>query len=231
MGTPTYADKVNEVIATVTKDESGKLVMPEGTDEALAFAATTELRRRDTQSAYTKGQQTIKALEAENTGLTNSWEEDAVANLSSAEQAKLEELKTQDPDAWRAEINVIEETKRTSFKDKRKAISAEAQNLTELEQRTLQLTNHNSANPDFQLTDDVIANDLPPRIVRKLENGESTFEEFLAEAGKYLGKSKKIDGGDEAPNEPNFAGARGTAAPTDEAAKAQSTSDYKNEIF
>jgi hypothetical protein len=230
-GTPSFESRVNEAIAATTKDANGKHVLPEGTDEAVAFATTAELRRRDTQGAFTKSQQRVKALETENDSLANSWESDAVANLSNSEQARLEELKVQDPDAWRAEISTIEDTKRTAFKEKRQAISTEASKTTEVERRTSQLEQHNIDNPEHQITDEVIDNDVPPRITRELETGKISFEEFLTKVSSYLGKPKKLAPGTAAPDEPDFSSARGSNKPTEEAFKAQSSSDYNKEIF
>lgn len=230
-GTPTFESRVNETIAATTKDSDGKLVLPEGTDEALAFAARSEIRRRDTQSAYTKSQQSNKALAAENDKLASSWESDAISNLSNTEQARLEELKVQDPDAWRTEIATIEEAKRTQFKEKRQAISKEASQMTELERRGLQLEQFNQDNPDVNITDDVIQNDIPPRITRKLEKGEIQFDEYLEEVKTYLSKGKKIAPGAKAPDEPNFANSRGSNTPSKEAVEAQNSNDYSKEIF
>lgn len=230
-GTPTFESKVNETIANTTKDDAGKLVLPEGIDEATAFATRAEIRRRDTQAAFTKGQQRTKALEAENEKLAASWESDAVSNLSSTEQAKLEELKVQDPEAWRAEISNLEEGKRTKFKEKRAEITKEASQMTELERRAAQLEQFNTDNPNLVITDDVIQNDIPPRITKKLEAGEIQFDEYLEEVKTYLGKNKVIDKGEGAPNEPDFKNARGGGNPTKEAVEKQNSNDYTKEIF
>lgn len=230
-GTPTFESKVNEVITNTTKDDAGKLVLPEGTDEATAFAVRSEIRRRDTQASYTKGQQRLKALEVENDKLAASWESDAVSNLSSTEQAKLEELKVQDPEAWRAEISNLEEVKRGKFKEKRAEISKEASQMTELERRSAQLEQFNTDNPTLVITDDVIQNDIPPRITKKLEAGEIQFDEYLTEVKNYLSKNKVIDKGDGTPNEPDFKNARGSSAPSKEAVAQQNSTDYTKEIF
>ena len=230
-GTPTFESRVNDAIVATTKDNDGKLVLPEGTDEATAFAVRSEIRRRDTQSAYTKSQQSNKALTAENDKLASSWESDAVSNLSNTEQARLEELKVQDPDMWRTEIATIEDAKRVQFKEKRQAISVEASQGTELERREFQLVQFNKDNPDVQITDDVIQNDIPPRITRALENGDIQFDEYLAKVKSYLGKGKKLAPGTKAPDEPDFANSRGSNTPTKEAVNAQNSNDYNKEIF
>ena len=232
-GTPTFESRVNEVVNSSTVDDKGNLVLAEGVevDESVLFAAKQVKRFRDTQSAYTKSQQQNKALTAENEKLASSWESDAVSNLSNSEQARLEELKVQDPDAWRSEIAKIEDEKRGQFKEKRQAISEEASKLTELERRGLQLDQFNKDNPEVQITDEVIQNDIPPRITRKLEAGEIQFDEFLDEVKTYLGKGKKLAPGAKPTEEPNFAKSRGSNQPSKEALDAQNSNDYTKEIF
>lgn len=226
-----YEEEVNKVISEATTSGDGKTVFAEGTSEHLAYAANAELRRRDTQSAYTKNQQRTKALEAENAKLANSWEADAVSNLSNLESARLEELKVQDPDAWRTEIANLEDQKRTEFKDKRQVISDEATASTEMDRRVASLDAYNLANPDAQLTDDVIDNDIPPRITNALKDGTLTFDEFITKASGYLAKPKKLAPGAKAPESVDFAGARGTHTPSDEALESQSSDDYTKEVF
>lgn len=228
--TPSFEDQVNTAISSA-KTEDGKLSFPDGTSEGVVFAANAELRRRDTQSAYTKNQQRLKALETENSKLATSWEKDAVSNLSNQEQARLEELKVQDPDRWRTEIAKLEDDKRNAFQAKRTAISQEASQATEIERRTAQLNSYNEANPDHQLTDEVIENDIPPRLTKQLEKGDITFEQFIDKASKFLVKPKKIVEGDQAPDEPNFAGSRGSHSPSADAIAAQNADDYSKEIF
>src|SRR5690554_3418048 len=230
-GTPTYEERVNQVIETATKGEDGKLVLPDDLDESLAFAAKAEIRRRDTQSAYTKNQQRLKALEVENDKLAKSWESDAVSKLTSTEQARLEELKVQDPDTWRAEIAELENSKRTQFQERRQAITNEASQVTELERRQAQLEQFNLDNPDIQITDELIENDIPPRLTKQLENGELQFDEYLNKVAEYLKKPKAIAPGATVTNPPGFASARGSNNPSNAALLAQSSSDYSKEIF
>lgn len=230
-GTPTYESRVNDVIAATTKSEEGKLTFPENVDEGLKYAANAEMRRRDTQASYTRGQQEIKTLSAENSKLSDSWELDAVANIDATEQARLDELKTQDPDKWREELTNLEIAKRDAFKAKRTAVSQEANQLSELEQRQVTLETHNANNPNAQITNDVIENDIPPRITAELQAGTITFDQFLTKATKYITTDKVIAGTKPPVDEPDFANARGSNTPGLLAAGAQSASEYKDEIF
>jgi len=230
--TPSFEQRVQSIVSQATVDESGNLQLPEGieADEAVLYAAKLEKQRRDTQSAFTKSQQQLRAKEAEAARLAEHWQKDALANLSKADLADLEELKLQDPEAWRDKINALEEQQRAKFQERRNQVTQEAQQFTELELREQQLNEFNQANPDFQITDEVIENDIPPRITKKLEKGEISFGEFLEECKKYISKPKKI-AGSEAPNEPNLSRAPGGNAPSPEAVRAQSTNSYKNEVF
>lgn len=229
--TPSFEEQVNEVIASATKTDDGKTTFAEGTNEAIAYAATAEMRRRDTQSAFTKSRQKLKALEVENTKLAESWEQDAVSTLSKGEQARLEELKVQDPEKWRQEITQVEEDKRKNFQEKRQAITTEAQATTELERRQAQITAYNEQNPEAQLTDDVIENDIPPRITAKLKSGDISFDEFITQCNNFLTKPKKVATGDKPPKEPAFARSRGSHQPSPEAIAAQDSNEYKQETF
>ena len=224
----TIEQEVNKLIEAVVKDDDGKLVMPEGVSEELSYAAKAEIRRRDTQAAYTKGQQALKALQVEKQKLAKSWEADAVANLSATEQAALDELKSQDPDAWRVKISEMEEAKRTEFKAKCETITADAQSSTELERRQLQLEQYNLDHPTEKLTDEVIANDIPPRITKKLQNGDIQFSQFLEEVAQYLAKGKTLAETAKPPETKSIATARGASQPSEQQ---QNTTEYNEEIF
>ena len=229
----TFEEEVNEIVANSTVDENGNLQLPEGTQasEQVLYAAKLEKRHRDTQGSYTKSQQQLKALKAENAKLAENWESDAVNSLTSKEQSKLDELKVQDPDAYIAEIAVIKDNAKVKFKEKKDALTKEINEMSELEVRESQLAAYNQANLDAQITDDSINSDVPPRIVKKLEKGEISFEEFLSEAKKYLTTGKKVKLDDKIEDEPDLNKSGGSDAPTDKALNSKSSSDYSKEVF
>jgi hypothetical protein len=228
--TPSFQDKVNEAIGLTTRDEKGVLVIPDTIDEPTAFAVRAEVRRRDTQSALAKAQQENSVLKTTQQKLIESWESDAVANLSNTEQARLEELKNQDPDKWRVEITSLEQQRREAFKTKVDQISTETNHATELDRRVAILAAYNEEHSDKPITDDVIKNDIPPRIVAKLEKGEVAFEDFLQEVSDYLGKGKVVQGA-AAPGDASLSGAPGGQQPTAFAQEQQSVQEYEGEIY
>ena len=230
--TPSFAQKVNELVSKATFDDNGTMQLPEGVeaDESVLFAAKLEKQRRDTQASFTRLSQENKKLTAEKDKLSEAWRADYMKTLSVGDKAELEELRTQDPEAWRQKMNSLEQEEAGKFGERVSQVSKEAHQLTELELREQQLAAFNEANPDFQITDEVIDNDIPPRITKKLEQGNITFEEFLQEVKTYVNKPKAIKA-DPAPGDPNFSDNPGSDKPSAAAVEQQMADDYKKEIF
>lgn len=230
---PSIEQRVNTLTDSMTKSETGSWTLPADVEvsEELAYAAMAERRRRDSQAEYSRVQQTAKALEAENQHLVSGWEKDVASKLSSTQRDELELLKHEDPDAWRVKLNEYEQANRTAFTEKTAEIKTKVHNETELEKRTRLLEEHNAANPELALTDDVIDNDLPPRFVRSLEKGELDFEGFIVKAAEYLGKGKVFEPGTPAPTEPKLSRAAGGSTPTDTAVEADISKSYANEVY
>lgn len=176
--TPTVSEQVNEILKA---QETDKLVLPEGVSEHVADVARAEHKFRSTQSSYTKDRQRLKVIEAENEVLKGHIK----PQISEEDQKRLDELKYTDPDAWLKEMNNL----------KVPDIGAEARTKAsesyELERRAEVLNEFNEGR-EVPITDEVIQNDIPPRISNKLTSGKVTFEEFLDEVDTYLSKGKVL---------------------------------------
>ena len=58
---------------------------------------------------------------------------------------------------------------------------------------------------ELKITDDVIQNDIPPRITKQLEQGKINFGEFLNQCGEYMSKGRVVaPPSDKAPDNPNL---------------------------
>jgi len=228
----TFEQQVNTVAGAMVQGEDGNFSLPEDVEATpeVKFAATLEKRRRDTQSAYSKGQDELKRLATENEQLASNWAQDTVSSLTAEQTEELATLKHEDPDAWREKLNEYEEANRTSFKEKRAEISTSAQKETELDKRNRLLAEFSESNPEITLTDEVIANDLPPRYIKKLEAGESTFEEFLADCKGYLTKNKVI-ADNPAPDTVSLSKTSGTSLPEESAVRKDITQSYNTETY
>ena len=235
MSTPATADtfeaKVNTVIKQATRNEEGKLVLPEGIDEATAYAARTEIRRRDTQAEYTRLSQTNSTLQKQLDGISSELESEIIKTAPLSEQARLEELKVSNPDAWREELGKLEQAARGKAKERITKVRENASLEDVVAQRATILQEFKEANPGFDLTDDIIASELPPRMVKDLETGKITFEDFLAKSHKFLTGNVHIAPAEKAPNLPDLGKVGGKGDPLDADSKAAKNSGYASEVY
>lgn len=184
-----------------------------------------EKRFKDTQSAYTKSRQEIKALRAQVKALKNF--KAPVVEIDQSKKEELEELKFSDPDAWRRELNKLdEEAKRKSSEAEREALKQ-----AELAARADILVEFNKQNPDIVINDEVLQYDVPPRLTAKLERGEVSFGDFLNEVADYLGKAKVAPKRGETMNQPDLSKVGGGSTPQDTSSEKPLEEVYKDLII
>ena len=198
-------------------------------------AEVAEQRRRDTQSSYTKNQQALKAAEAKVEALSNQLNQTSVFQYIAPEVVEeLEELKLQDPDKWRERANQVEQEALAKAREEvanlTKEVGSKAESEYELDRRVKVLDDFNKEHPDFEITDDLIKNEIPPRIVNKMETGEVTFEGFLEEVYQYVTAGKKVKDV-QTPNNPNLSTVGGGNMPSKEGMAKNFTDNYANLTF
>jgi len=228
-----YEQRVQAVLAETKRDEKGGLVLPENTPEDIAYAVKTNMRYRDTQAAYTKAQQGLKAQEATNSALTEKLSGLASKSFSITQEQReeLEDLKVTNPDAWRTKLNEYDQLANAQMQQTLSEVSEKAKAVSEDERRRLLLNEFNQQH-GMIITDDVLTNDVPPRFTKALENGEVTFEEFLSNVQTYLEKDKVVGGGAKVDNEkPDLGKAGGSTKPQQQAVEGSITEQYEKAIF
>jgi len=199
-------------------------------EEQLAIA---EKRRKDTQAGYTKSRQAIKALEAEKAELLKQLEQVSKVNIPKEDQERLEELKYEDPEAWREEVNKIEQKVTSESRARLEELTGEARKAAEINfelDRRQQVLSEFNASAETPITDEIIANEVPPRITKKLELGEVTFEEFLEDVAEYLGKGKAVKN-EKTLDQPNLSELSGGTKPSDYKPEESLSSSYAKTIF
>jgi len=154
-------------------------------EEQKAAPSVEELQReveslrkavKDTQASYTKSRQQLKALEKENELLKSGK-----LKISPEKQKELDDLKYSNPEKWRQELAKIEQ-------EQQQEIQKAIQDATLEAKIDLFKSNY----PD--VTPDMLQNDLPPRLIKKLEDADiDTFEDVAKEAYEYLKKTKVIN--------------------------------------
>lgn len=231
---PTYEEKVNAAAKELTRGEDGKYKTSEEWDEPFKVAVMAERRRRDTQSEYFNNTKELKAAKAKISVLEGVTAENTIATLTDEQQQELEELKYHDPDAWRLKMNKYEEEARTARKTKiDEALKVEVNKISveeEEQQRAVILAQFQKDNPKLvKLTDDVIANDIPPRITNKLKSGGS-FEVFLEEVKTYL-TTGKVPQVEKAPKIPNMDSVGKVSKRTESQIESGVKESYAKQIF
>jgi hypothetical protein len=180
--------QVSEFLASKPFDDNGKIIFGDDAPEAFKELVRAEKSRRDTQAAYTKQQQAIKKLEAEKEALLEQV--NGAVTLTPEQQEELDELKFSDPDAWYQKKVALETQARQEAKAKLDQAGLNAAQAYELQRRKEVLAEF-TQNTGFALTDEIIANDVPPRLTKKLEDGME-FGAWLYEVKQYLDTPKAI---------------------------------------
>lgn len=219
-----------EAVADKTPQEGSK---SEPTPEELV--AIAEKRRRDTQAAYTKSQQALKAKEAELQKLREQLEKAVTVELPQDVKEELEELKYNDPEAWRNRMNNLEQEAKRKQQEELESLTGEARKAAEVQfelSRRQQVLEEFNASAKVPITDEIIANEVPPRITKKLDSEEISFEEFLSEVESYVTTGKTVPK-EPTLGQPNLGEIGGGTTPSNTGAKADAniSKAYANDIY
>lgn len=201
---------------------------PEKTAEESSDTAepniSWEKRYKDTQKAYTKSRQELALLKAQHEALQEGLlAANTPIELSEEEQAELDKLKVVDPDEWRIRLNKYEaeaQKSRLNNVNKTGEIARRKVVLEDFVKRT-----------GVVIDDDVVKQDIPPRITARLANGEVTFEQFLNECASYLQRNKKVKAVTQTMGQPNLNKVRGSSTPTTRTLAEDLATSYKKSIF
>jgi len=220
MSTPDTSATQQEAIAPVESSLEEKVIV-------------AEQRFKDTQAAYTKGQQTIKALEAEKAKLLELVSASTQVTLTPDEQEALDALKYEDPEAWRNKLNSLEKKASVDARANLDNLTGEARKAAEyqfeLSSRQQVLDTFNASAP-IPITDELIDNEVPPRITKKLAEGKISFEEFLQEVSDYVNTGKVIKN-ETTSTQPNLGRVGGSTLPTDSKPEATLSKNYESDLY
>jgi hypothetical protein len=196
--------------------------------------ANAEKRRRDTAGEFHKQLSKAKTAEAKIEILTKELDSPAV--LTSEQQEELDALMYEDPKEWRKKLNSLEAQSKFAKREAIEKLTEEAGDKvsaqTEIERREDVLKNFTKLNSDIKITNDVISNDIPPRITNKLVAGKVSFEVFLEEVADYMRKGVKVKD-NKIDNLPNLSDVAGGSTPNlskDQISK-DNNKDWQNEML
>ena len=219
---------VNDTLKQIKVDDKGKFIYPDGIDPMLKIAVANAKSFRDTQSAYTKTKEELKAIEAERNALKQELGKlySPTAELSEQEKLELEELKITKPDQWYKRMRALEEASAKKIDEKLNEVSNKTRELSVAEQREKALEEFN-ASGEFKLTKENLEFDIPPRWHKQLNDGEITFEELLQKSAKLLGAPKVVKK-EEVPQTTNLNNAGGSGSPINGAKEADVLQSYQS---
>lgn len=220
MGNPEQQPVVDD-----TSKPNGSEVSENNGEEKVDF----EKRYKDTQAAFTKSQQKLKAEQAKVQVLEQLTA--PTIELDDATKQELDSLKFSDPDAWRARMNTLEKEAHNKHNEKITQAQQSAIQETEFERRAQILADFQVSHPNLIINDEVIKYDVPPRISNKLESGEIDFETYLGEVKDYLTNGKVVGDGNKTLNQPNLSEVGGDDTPTDDATKKDIVKDYADLVL
>ena len=203
---PSLDERINSALQAV--DDKGKIKFEDNVDPLFKRAVLGEQKARFFQTDYTKTKQENARLQAEHGVLMNKAT--SGSSLSAEQTAELEDLKFVDPDAWFELKNKYDADAKANVTGRLQEQLSEAgskalQDLT-LSQRQVALQEF-TASTGLELTDDVMQNDIPPRLQKKMET--MPFDDYLQEVATYLGKGKVVkqtDSADDVTNINDIAG-------------------------
>jgi len=231
-----FQEKISELVGKMEQSDDGKWTLPEDVaeelDEPTLFAVTSERRYRDTQAGYTKAKQESKRHEAAANALEEHILSNTEAPLTPEQKTELDTLKTTNPEAWREKLNEYETAGKSSVADNLKEIRKNSADKGEVEIRKDQMDAFVEST-GIALTDELIAEELPPRFLKALEKGETTFEEFLTGAAEFLTANKIIQGSNESTDDDtkNLSRVAGGKEPTEDAQYQDDTEQYEKTMF
>ncbi len=189
--------KVNKIANEITYNQStGAYEVPEGTPEDLVELATIVRKVTEGKRRQITDKVTVNQLKKNQEILLQQIAETAVLDLSPAEVKELDDLKFENPDGWRKRMNTLEDkAKKDVIKALKGKLKVDPEQLTaesELAYRQLALEEHNRLHPNRPITDDVIQNDIPPRITKQFSEGKISIDDFLKKVDKYLTTEKVV---------------------------------------
>ena len=206
------------------------------TDTPESTTVDYEKRFKDTQAFATKiaqekaeKEKELAELKAELSVLKTTAQPSM--SISKEMQEELEDLKYSDPETWRKKLNQLESEARNEFDSK----VAEARNATsmqlELSKRASILNEYKAKHPDIAFTDELLNLDIPGRIVKKLENGQVTYEEFLNEVVHFVKAPKVIGSTNSTLDQPNLSKVGGDDTPTKDGTNKNLAKTYESMEF
>ena len=221
-------EKPGDIIA----DKAGDKPSSEGNKSSKdtdykALYETEQKKFKDTQKAYTQGQQKISVLSKENKVLADAAEQ--TIQLTSEQVNELEVLKFKDPDLWFEKKLEFSNAARADLLETRS--KAHEEGIEEAAEATKQETISTFLETNSDLTIDMINLDVPKRIHQELDSRKISLEEFLEKSKEYILNGNKVLKDPKDPDLKDLNKVPGGDSPSQEAIKGEIEKQAQTEIY
>ncbi len=229
------SELVTKYVHSVDPDDKSKLQLPDDMPDWQKAVIRTEKRARDAQAELSRTQVKLRESDAKNGVLmeTASTMVPEDFQLNDSEIAELNQLKKTDADQYRLRVNALEakakEAQATKLQELTDKAATDATASHTSKNRVSVLADFREANPDLVITDDVLVNDVPPRLLAGVNSGEYSYGEYLNQVKTYLETSKKVPGKDG--EEHNIHQLAGSTTPGKKAAENEGKKSYSKMTF
>lgn len=176
-----------------------------------------EKRYKDTQAAYTRSQQEGKAKDAVIAKLQEQIAKTPV--FTQQQQDELSELRDTDVDAYAMRLQEFTQEHQKRVAKEIEQFTSQAAESVQEEVKAQSLKQavemFNQSHPDKVISEDNLANDVPPRLTKQLEEGSVSYEEFVDKASKFI-NHEYATANPETMNQPNLNDQPGSNTPSSE---------------
>ncbi len=184
----------------------------------------TEKRRRGSQASTSR-----EKARADQATLELSKVKDGIQGLTPQTMTVDEALKYSDPDEY---IKQSLEAQSAPSPYQEVFNTANKQAIQEANQMTMEsvLEQHNIANPNRQVTADMMELDLPPRLIREFGQGQMSPQDFLGQAADLLYRPTETYN-EPIASMPNLGDVAGQSSPTDDGSNDKMMENYSSAVF
>ncbi len=184
----------------------------------------TEKRRRGSQASTSR-----EKARADQATLELSKVKDGIQGLTPQTMTVDEALKYSDPDEY---IKQSLEAQSAPSPYQEVFNTANKQAIQEANQMTMEsvLEQHNIANPNRQVTADMMELDLPPRLIREFGQGQMSPQDFLGQAADLLYRPTETYN-EPIASMPNLGDVAGQSSPTDDGSNDKLMENYSTAVF
>ncbi len=190
--TSNFTDTVNEIVGRVSNNETLEDIRNSYDSQAL-YAAQLSIDNNKLKNKLNQTSNEVSVLEQEKQFYADSLQNNYSMSLSMDERNRLDQLKMEDPDKWRDTLNRLEQDKKQLAKKEYEDIEKKIKEKVYSEIKENQIKVFEKENPELSINFEMLQEEVPPKYIKKYNEGEIDTKQLLEVAKTYITKKKKIN--------------------------------------